>query len=214
MKTIDELRLQWSSENTSATTNFSEDSFQKIVKSRVRKQSQQAFKYFWASFVLQIAVYALLGHVIIKSLVQMFGARTTTYDAGAVALLGFCGVALYVPFTFVLMKKFKAMATSSRTKNADAPIREYAMKNYQLLSSFFKFKKVYELVLIPLSSALGTIVCFELWFPGGVLQFPTGAAMVFAITLLSCVWVIRDENKVYFERPIAELRVLLDELEG
>src|SRR5688500_4480324 len=110
------------------------------------------------------------------------------------------------------MKKFKQMAIiKTDDKNSGASLRNYVLQHYTLLRSFYSFKKKYELLLIPLSSAIGVFLTFKLFVPGSVEQNINGAIITFVITLASCFWSIRLENQKSFERPLHELEKLTEE---
>jgi hypothetical protein len=79
------------------------------------------------------------------------------------------------------------------------------------LFSFYRFKRRYELLLIPLSSAIGVWLVFLLYVPGGVAAYPSGAIVTFGITLLSCAIALAAENKESFDKPLTALRQILDE---
>jgi hypothetical protein len=95
METLDELKKQWI-QTSSLPGTYDEASLNKIVKSRVRKHMQATMQYFWASFALQIVVYGLLSHVIIKNL-----------SNPNISIPGVAGVLLFIHFTIMLMRKFK-----------------------------------------------------------------------------------------------------------
>ena len=157
-------------------------------------------RYFWGAFALQILVYALLSHVILK------------YGSDAQTLLtGLAGILLFLPFTVILMKKFKQMAVNRPQGNTGIPLYDYIVRQQQLLQSFYAFKKRYELVLVPLSSAIGVFLTFKLFVPGGVMQHPMGAIITLGITLISMVLAIRSENKKSFAQPLQDLDQLLQE---
>ena len=204
MKTLEELKKQWERnplpiDNTNVYDNLSLD---RILKARVKKHTATSFQYFWASFALQILVYALLTHVIVKYHSNM-----------TIVLFGIFGVLLYIPFTIVLMGKFKRMASTKVNSENTAVInlQEYVRQYQSLLRAFYSFKKKYELFLIPLSSAIGVILTFNLYVPGGVIKNLTGAVITFGLTLLSCAVAIYSENKKSFEQPIDQLQKILDE---
>jgi len=207
MLTFEELKKKWN-ENKSAlsgTRTYDEVALEKIFKSRVKKQTNAAMQYFWASFTLQVLVYALLSHVLVKYWPDI---EMRSYSIG--------GVLLFLPFTIMLMKKFKRIATTKLDagSNAETSLYAYVHQHHALLSSFYNFKKRYELMLIPLSSAIGIILAFKLYVPGGVLEHPVGAVITFAITLCSCVMAIRSENKKSFEKPLHQLQEILNEFKS
>ena len=204
MKTLEEFKSEW---GKSLGTHLSQQPYnktelEKIFRDRVKKHTNKAMQYFWASFVLQVIVYALLSHVIVK-----YWSDTTTL------LLSMAGVASYIPFTIVLMKKFKQMAATKLVdkSNVGASLHDYTLQHYSLLESFYRFKKRYELTLIPLSSAIGVVLVFKLYVPGGVSQHIIGALISFIITLVSCAIAVRSENEKSFEQPLRQLRNVLDE---
>jgi hypothetical protein len=204
MLTLDELKKKWDKDQNaiSGPSTYDQVSLEKIFSARVKKHMRAAMQYFWASFALQILVYALLSHVIVKF---WYDTETVLYGVG--------GVLLFLPFTIMLMKKFKrmAMARPGEGSHTGTALENYVLEQHDLLSGFYRFKKRYELILIPLSSAIGVVLTFKLYVPGGVYEYPTGATLTFIITILSCALAIRSENKKSFEQPLRQLREILDE---
>jgi len=207
MTTLEELKKKWdeNKDTTSGPLAYDEVALEKIFKSRVKKHTNKAMQYFWASFVLQIIVYALLSHVIVKY-----------WSDSEMLLFSLGGVLLFLPFTIMLMKKFKRIAATKLTgeNNTGISLHQYVLRHHALLLSFYNFKKRYEHVLIPLSSAIGVFLTFKLYVPGGVQQHPAGAGITFVITLLSCAMAIRSENKKSFEQPLHQLQEILDEFKS
>lgn len=174
-----------------------ETKLKEIVRSRVNKHTRESFKYFWASFALQMLVYALLSHVIVKYWSDPF-----------VVVPGIGGIALFIPFTVVLLKKFRNMAV---TPAAGGSMTLYVSRYHDLLQSFYRFKRSYEMVLIPLATLVGTFVTFEIYVPGGIWEYPKAAALIFLGTIASCAVAIQQENRKSFEEPIGRLRRLLED---
>jgi hypothetical protein len=199
MNTIDEFRKKWASHPVKSES-LDQQTLERIFKKRVNTQLKYSMQYFWASLVLQMIVYGLLSHVIIR----YFGNTE-------IVLYSFAGIALYLPFTFILMKKFKSIAAHKIQGNTTASLYEYTAHRYQQLLSFFSFKKKYEFILIPLSVAIGTILFFNLFLPGGVMNHLMGAVIVFVLSLLSCAYAILKENKKSFATPLEQLRQIMDE---
>ncbi len=200
MKTLDELKKQWSEDTTAEPQSLDLVTLKNTIRTRVRKNVNMAMKYFWASFVLQLIVYSLLSHVIAK---YWYNTQTVIFSV--------IGILIYIPFTIMLMKKFKGIAKTRLTGNSETSIHQYVLEQQTLLESFYRFKKLYELMLIPLSSIIGVFLIFELYIPGGVALHPTGAVIVLAVTLLSCWAAIRRENVNNFEQPLRSLGELLAE---
>jgi hypothetical protein len=203
MSTFEELENMWEKNQITIfhSQGYDHTDFEKIVRSRTKKHTNTAMQYFWASFVLQIVVYALFGHVIVK-----YGGDIETL------LLSAAGILLFLPFTIMLMAKYKRMAvTRPEDGNSVTSLFNYVMTRYSLLQTFYKFKRRYEFLLIPLSSLIGVFLVFKLYVPGGVEKNLTGAAITFMITLICCIQAIRSENKKNFEKPLHHFRELLEE---
>ena len=204
MSGLDEMKQTWKAQTSleGHTRTYDVYSLQDIVKKRARKQMNAAMQYFWAAFVLQNIVYALLANVIIRY-----------RDQAEVVLLAVAGIILYIPFTTMLIIKFRKMATVRPVSAAPGSLKDYIAEQFRLLNSFFRFKKFYELFLIPVSSAIGVIIVFNLYVPGGLVQHLAGALITFALTLLSCTVAIMNENKRNFQEPIQQLKQMLAEFD-
>ncbi|SFH07927.1 hypothetical protein [Pontibacter chinhatensis] len=202
MPTLDELKQKWNVEQSDlrVAAPYDAATFNHIIRTRMKKQNNSIFRYFWATFTLHIIVYALLSHVAIR-----YGVDT---DVLLLCLLGF-GVT--VPFTAIMLKRYKQMAVAKFNRTSEASIYTYVSEQRRRLAGFYTFKKRYDLVLIPLLSAIGVILVFNLYFPGGVTAFLTGAIVTYLLTLLSCFLAIQNENKKYFLRPLQELQAILDD---
>jgi hypothetical protein len=205
MSDLEELKNKWTQRSTSVTAarSYDQTAFQKIIQSSVRKQQHISMQYFWASFTLQIIVYALLTHVAIKY----------RADTAVLGVAFFC-MLLYVPFTIMLLRKFKRLAVLKMAGKhaAGLPVYEYVMRQHALLVSFYRFKKAYELFLIPLSSAIMIWIFFRIYLPGGIAAYPVGAFGCFLFTLGACAAAIIAENKKRFKRPISQLEEILKDL--
>jgi hypothetical protein len=203
MKTLDDLKKVWNenSNTLSVKNQYDEATLEKIIRTRLKKHTNASFQYFWASFGLQLLVYGLLSHVIIKY-----------WNNSGIHLIGLVGMIMNIPFTIMLMIKFKSMARSIGGENRDREsLLQCILQQKALLTSFYRFKSVYEFFLIPLSSAIGVYLVFTLYVPGGITEHWTGAGIVFLITLLSCLSAIITENKKSFKNQIEHLQQLLDE---
>lgn len=207
MLTFDKLKKKWD-EDQAANPNpgtYDRNSFEKIVRSRVKKHTNTAMQYFWASFVLQIIVYALLSHVIIRY-----------WQDSDILYSAIAGVLLFIPFTVILMKKFKAIAVAKPKVQSSGEVDQNSLhraiaRRRDLLDSFYRFKKWYELLLIPFASAIGVFITFKLYIPGGVQEHQSAAIIALALTLASCAWAIRAEDRKNFREPIDHLDRILEE---
>lgn len=206
MSTFEEFEKRWEETSPSLSGHeYDRAAMEKIVRERTRKHKNVAMRYFWASFVLQLIVYSLLSHVILR-----YGTDTRTL------LMCITGILIFIPFTVVLLQKYKAMATNKPEKSESSDqvmnsLYDYVLRQYNLLKSFYRFKRRYEIILIPISSAIGTFLVFHLYFPGGFQANQTGALYVFVITMVSCLYAIYRENKSSFREPLDGLQQVLND---
>jgi|SRR5690606_5820544 len=202
MSTLDDLKKKWCENRHTLESNRSYDveSFKSLVQVRVKKQNKMIFGYFWSAFALQNILYGLLCFVLIR-----YGYQPLIF------ILCIAGVLITLPFTIYMMKRYKQLATSKLSRDSNASIYDYVCRQRDLLLDFFKFKKSYEIVMVPLSSAIGVALTFELFVPGGVLAYSQGAIITFALTCLSCMFAIRSEDEKNFIRPLEDLQDILDE---
>ncbi len=199
MSTLDELKKDWNADaGVRQHESFDRESLQKIFRSRVNKHLREPFKYFWASFGMQILLYALLSNVIVTN----WGDETILFYS-AVCML------LYIPFTVMLLRKFKQMAQG--TVDGASSLHAYVERKSKQLQDFFTFKRRYELVLIPISCAIGVVLPFELYAPGGAATYLNAILALFAIGITTCAVTIYIENEKSFKKPLRELEVLLAE---
>lgn len=199
MKTLDELKKQWC-EVSPMPGAYDDASINAIVKSRVNKHTLASMHYFWASFALQVLVYSLLCHVMIKY-----------FNDTAIVIPSVAGVLLFLPFTIILMIKFKGLAIADMNGSSVSSIHDYVSKKRELLRSFFSFKKRYELILIPISTAIGVLLTFALYVPGGITEHLIGSLSTYTISLLCCYVAIRNENNKSFIQPLQHLDMILEE---
>jgi hypothetical protein len=206
MSILEESKKIWEQkENAGAVPAiYTPASLGKIIRNRVKKHTKNSLKYFWASFAMQVIVYSLLSHVIFKY-----------WQNGTILYFAIAGVLLFIPFTIMLLQKFKKLVTEnpSQHQNIGTSLRDYVFRQQALLRNFYNFKKWYEFFLTPLSCAIGVSHVFELYLPGGVREHWRGAVIIFVISLVSCVAAAYSENKKSFIRPIKQLQNILDEFE-
>jgi len=203
MCTFEELKNVWKAHDESKVIHepYDRKTFQNIIKSRIKKNMKKYMNYFWGLLFLQILVYALLSHVSLR-----YGRDSETL------MFGIGGILLFLPFTIVLLKKFKRMAIAKPDdRNSGKSLYQYVLQQHTLLKSFFVFKKRYELLLVPLSTAIGVFLTFKLFVPGGVAENPIGTAITFLITVITMVVSTRMENKRSFEQPLWDLKQLLND---
>lgn len=200
MDTLDQMKNKWA-KSQGSVPHYEVSDMSRIIRKRVSTHLRESMHYFWASFVLQLVAYALYAHVLIRFIHDPY-----------TAMLAAAGILLYIPFTVVLMRKFKEMAVARpQPENDNASSHAYLLSQRNTLLEFFRFKVRYEWILIPLSSLVGTLLVFKIWVPGGPVESPIGVFATAAITLLCCYLAIRRENNKSFRAPLARLDDLLNE---
>ena len=205
MQNIEELKNGWREEsNPTKTVEITENNLHQIMKTKIKSQKNISMKYFWAAFVLQFIVYAFLSNLMIKY----------RADISLLLVCAFCFL-LYIPFTVVLLDKYKKMAVLKISCNAvEGSVFEYVKQQHQLLSGFYAFKRRYERLLVPLSSAILIWVTFRLYVPGGVSEHPILASVCFIGTLAACAQAIIMENKRNFREPLNNYEHILRDLQS
>lgn len=205
MQNIEELKNGWRQQSAPGNSiEIDQNNLRQIMKTKIKSQKNLSMKYFWAAFVLQIIVYAFLSNLMIRYWT----------DVSLVYVCAFCFL-LYIPFTVVLLKKYKKMAVLKISGSAiEGSISEYVKQQHQLLSGFYRFKRRYELMLVPLSSAIMIWVIFRLYVPGGVSDHPILASLCFIGTLASCAQAIIMENKRNFKEPLRNYELILEDMES
>lgn len=206
MSTLDELKRGWQTNLPTSleTTHYDQTALLAITRARSARQVNRAIQYFWASLALQLIVYGLLSHV----LVRFWGATDIQW-------LCFLGVLLYLPFTVLLIRQFKRIARANPGQQEDSfSIQARIQQQYTILNGFYQFKRSYEYGLIPLITALGVYLIFRLYVPGGVSQHLTGATTTYLLTLLACSWAIMRENANHFKQPLCDLEKVLAEFKN
>ncbi len=205
MQDIEDFKKQWKDQHSASSSSLvDKDRLQELIRQRSKKQKSVVMQYFWASFTLQIIVYALLSHLIIR-----YRADTP------ILLVSIVGILLYLPFTVMLLHKYKRMAVLKVSDDQDAgvSVRQYIMSQHTTLLSFYRFKRIYELILIPLSTAMLIWTFFRIYLPGGVVAYPTAALLCFILALVSCAAAIIAENKRNFKEPLKQYEEILQDLQ-
>lgn len=199
----DELKNIWKKqEDLPPKQGYDPTAFQGLIKSRMKVHTNKVMKYFWSSFTLEMAVFALLCHVMIRY-----------WHESPLFIVSLIGVLLHLPFVYMLMKKFKAMAITRPQDTSVTSLYRYVRRRHDLLNDFYGFKKRYEVFLIPLSTLIGCYLVFELYFPGGGMGYWNTFWILVVITIVSCAFVLKRENKDHFEEPLNQYKLLLEELD-
>lgn len=199
MENLDQLKQKWA-HALAHLGPFDEASMRKLVKSRINKHTRQAYNYFWASFVMQILMYAMLCHVTIRF-----------WNNPSIVAPAIGGMLLFIPFTVVLMKKFKAMAVTPLGGTESSSVLSYVQEQRNQLASILQFKIRYELVLIPLINAVGVAVPIGMYMQGGLMGNLGLATGLYFLSLVVCYFANRSENQKSFIAPMKRLDGVLEE---
>jgi hypothetical protein len=204
MSTLESFKNVWKENQPAnmAMNNLDEKTMKSIIRSRTKKQLIAPMQYFWGAFVLQMILYAILVHITIRF-----------WPAMNIVLPALFAILLYIPFTLMLLSRFRKLAAIQPILQADADIslKDFVSRQYETISDFFRFKKSYEIFLIPISTAVGSYLFFEIYLPGGVMRYWNEAIFVFLITLLTSVLAILYENRKKFRKPLEDLRLILED---
>ncbi len=204
MSTLDDYKNKWCKHRpvVASEDRYDLKSFKNMIRIRIKKQNNRIFGYFWTAFALQNIFYGLLCYVMIR-----YGSDLLIF------VISLAGILITIPFTVYMMKRYKQLAVNKLNRDSNASIYEYINRQRDLLLDFFKFKKAYEWILIPFSTAIGVALVFDLFVPGGVLASLETAIFLFLLTVASCFFAIRSENRKYFIQPLDHLEAILDEFQ-
>jgi hypothetical protein len=205
MESLEELKKYWE-ENKNKEIQPDPPgigSVEQLIKARVRRERNIVMEYFWASFVYQIFVYAFASHLIINY-----------RGDGEILLWSLSVVVLYIPFTVIVMRKFKAMclpAINGSIRSGQS-IRTTVENQYTRLSEFFRFKKIADWIGIPLSCFILVKIVFKLYVMGGMEEHLVGGILSYAAVLIAFITTTYFENRKRFINPLRRLEGVLKDL--
>jgi hypothetical protein len=189
MDKFEELKKGWKGGH-STETSLDKTEITSIIKHRRKTQINRIMQYFWASFIYQLIVYALLSHVIVRF-----------WNQPEIVLPSITGVVIFIPFTFMLITRFRKVAVPPFVPT----LKEHIDIQTMIVKKFYHFKKIYELFLIPLSALIGVHLCVTIFTDGNMLDHPLLSTVLFVASVLSCAYAIKRENERNFVRPLREL---------
>lgn len=209
MENIKDFKHAWNRQNAvSDAERIDRATLLSMSSSVANKQKSVVMQYFWGSLTFHIIVYAFLTHILVLH-----------RDDQGLLLACLAGWLMYLPFTLLLLRSYKRMAVLNPRgvekveASAGAPIRSYLLEQRALLSGFYRFKKGYELLLLPLSSALFVWIFFRLYLPGGMQGHPLSTLLLFLLVLAGCTAAVVAENRRNFRRPLKHYEQLLKDLD-
>lgn len=197
-----DLQALWNQQSQPAIGVDSERLHQSIGSS-LKKQRRQLGQYYWSSFVYQLVIYGLAAHVAIRYWGDM-----------KLMLMSAALILLYVPFTWIQRKRYLNLCVDGRslTSVGDASTKDYITSQLTNLENFYRFKKWYDWLVLPVNIALMVALVFEVFVPGGVIGHWLAAVLVFVVFGSMFVLALLDENLKRFREPIRAYRNLLSDL--
>lgn len=200
MEEFDDIKKIWNENKPSG--QCSPEYIDNVVSMRIKKVKSSFREYFWLSFIYQNMVYASLVFLIAK-----FFSRTD------IVILSIAGILVYLPFTIVFMRKFKTafLNNSEGLAFSENDIYLNIKNSHSRISEFFRFKKRFDWVMIPLNCVLIVVINFILFVPGGIMDNLIVGALLFFVWLIIFIIAIRSENKKRFSEPLQQLGSVLEE---
>jgi hypothetical protein len=205
MEPLDDLKNNWNKYDSDMNRSriVHKSSFRNIILSGANREKNQVIQYFWAAFVYQIILYALFCWTLFRNM----GNR-------AILLTVLAGLCTNIPFTWVLLKRFKIMYGQSLSRDTPG----YSIKtNIELyftrLSAFFRFKKFADGILLPVNAFIAAFILFELYTAGGFFHHFIWGPILFAGIWLVCGIAVWLDNKNNFRKPLHNIALLLQEFE-
>jgi len=200
MEQFDELQALWQKNTIPQAPAVSKENVAAVIASSVRKEKKKLVEYFWASLGYQIMIYSFACFLAVKYRGDM-----------QVVVLCAIGALMFIPFTIVLMRKFKAMFKPAAENATD--IQANIRRQSQLLTQFFRVKKVFDFISIPVYCFIMDVILFKLYTPGGIeAHMPLGIGL-YVLGLLVFGIAARLENRKHFVKPLQNFALILEDME-
>ncbi len=207
MESFDDIKKIWNEEKLSepSSTSVSSEYIDNIISKRLKKVKSSFREYFWVSFFYQNLVYGCLIFLIAKY-----------FNRTDIVILSIAGILIYIPFTIVFMKKFKSAFQPDNEGIAfsDNDIYLNIQNSYTRILEFFRFKKRFDWLIVPLNSLLIVVINFILFVPGGIEANLIAGILLFIVWLLIFIIAMRHENKKRFSEPLHQLESILEDFKN
>jgi hypothetical protein len=204
MENFDEIKKLWSESKGASLSDgsLSSEYIDDVISKRIKKVRNNFREYFWVSFFYQNLVYGCLTFLIVRY-----------FSRADIVMLSAAGILLYIPFTVIFMKKFKAafLLNKEGLEYSNDDIWLNLKNSHARMSEFFRLKKRFDWVIVPLNCVLIVVINFILFVPNGFM------ANIFAGILLLIVWLviflvaIRIENKKKFVEPLHQMELIMED---
>jgi hypothetical protein len=122
---------------------------------------------------------------------------------------------LYIPFTIVFIRKFRSIKMLKFGKPGFESQDIYSTLKAQrdVLSSFYRFKKGFDMISIPASGIVITLLLEKYGLIPAIRQHVTIALVTFGITIAAFVIATVVDNKKRFKSPLKQLELVIQEIE-
>ena len=99
MENFEEIKKLWGETKCAdkSAKSVTSEYIDYVISKRIKKVKNNFREYFWASFFYQNLVYGCLAFLIVRY-----------FSRPDIVILSAAGILLYIPFTVMFMKKFKA----------------------------------------------------------------------------------------------------------
>jgi hypothetical protein len=204
MESFDQFKKAWNEakEQPDNQAPISLAYLQEAIRCRVRKEKRVMMAYFWGSFVYQLIIYTLMSHLVIR----FWGDWQTVGIATA-------GMLFYLPFTLLQLQKFKTMARAPIHQNSLSDMQAHVKQQYERLAGFYRFKRRFDWVGIPLTAFLFVVFIFKLFVKEGLAQPGMGALLTYLLVLTILSIAIYAENRKSFAIPLHQLALILKDMQ-
>lgn len=204
MEENDDLNTMWGREKARETppVGLGPGTLDDILMVRIRKERKVFVEYFWSSFIYQNIMYGIM----IIMAVKFIG------DTRAM-VLSLAGILLYLPFTIVLLRKYRVAFLRAGGGSVE-DIYTSLQHQYLQMSQFYRFKRGFDWVGVPLGCLIIVLATFQVFVHGGIEEHVLSGVVLYLVWVALFVLAIRSENKKRFVVPLRALERILTDLKS
>ncbi len=207
MAQIEDIKKVWlkgCSRPQSNNSGVSKSDMIDVIRSRVRKENKIMFEYIIAIGVWHMIIYAVMTHLVVR----YWG----NWDIMGYAL---GGIFMYLPYTIVFMRRIggKNLRAFAPQQAAISDIRTNLKNHYLQLSAFFRFKKKFDLIGIPLTCFIMVMLLSNLRIIPDIEKQLVVAVIFFVVYLTLFITATIIDNRKRFKQPLKQLEIVLKEME-
>jgi hypothetical protein len=201
---IKKVWLQGCRTHQANTAMVSKSDFIDAIRTRIRKENKIMFEYIVAIGVWHMIIYAVMTHLVVR----YWG----NWHIMAYAL---AGIVMYIPHTVVFMKRIggKNLRAIAPVQGAVSDIKSNLKNHYQQLSAFFRFKKKFDFIGIPLTCFIMVMLLSNLMIIPAI-EKQLGVAVIFFVVYLTLfITATIVDNRKRFIQPLKQLEIVLKEMD-